>query len=197
MSLCHGWGRQRQPPQTVSHIHIRHIQNVWAHWYAVHQHTVAALHSYTHKNKLRYWGFLDHLWSQNAVAALHSYTHTTWIRFWGSGSLMESKWCRYVMIEADSHLNCFSYLSKKYSKCLSTLICCPLAYNSSLTQLYSQILAQILGFWVTCGVKMISLCHGWGWQPPQTVSHIHIRHVQSVWAHWYAVHKHAVSALHS
>jgi hypothetical protein len=24
-----------------------------------------------------------------------------------------------------------------------------------------------LGFWVTCGVKMMWLCHVWGWQPPQ------------------------------
>ncbi len=47
------------------------------------------------------------------------------------------------------------------------------------------------------GVKMVSLCHGWGWQAPQTASHIHIGHVQSVWAHWYAVHRQMVAALHS
>jgi hypothetical protein len=77
MSLCHAWGWQLA--QTASHIHIRHIQTVWAHWYAVHWHM---------------------------VAALHSYTHPTWLRFWGSGSLVvvESKWCDYVMVEADSHL---------------------------------------------------------------------------------------------
>ncbi len=38
------------------------------------------------------------------VVASNSYTHTTWLGFWGSGSLVESKWYRYVMIEADSHL---------------------------------------------------------------------------------------------
>ncbi len=38
------------------------------------------------------------------VAALHSYTHPTWLRFWGSGFLAETKWCDYVMVEADSHL---------------------------------------------------------------------------------------------
>jgi hypothetical protein len=38
------------------------------------------------------------------VATLHSYTHPTWLRFWGSGSLVESKWCHYVMVEADSQL---------------------------------------------------------------------------------------------
>ena len=66
-----------QPPQTASPIHITHIQRVWAHWYAVHWHT---------------------------AAALHSYTHPSWLRFWGSGSLMESKWCHYVMVEAEGHL---------------------------------------------------------------------------------------------
>jgi hypothetical protein len=30
-----------------------------------------------------------------------------------------------------------------------------LAYGSSLTQFYSPYLAQIFGFWVTCGVKMM------------------------------------------
>jgi hypothetical protein len=94
MSLCHGWGWQ--PHQSASHIHIRHIQSVWAHWYAVHGHT---------------------------VSALHSYTHPTWLRFWGL---------------------------------------------------------------VTCAVKMMSLCHGWSWQPNQTAPHIHMRHLQNVWACWYA-----------
>jgi hypothetical protein len=73
---------------------------------------------------------------------------------------------------------------------------CPWAYSISLTQLYPPYLAQILGLWVTCGVIIMSLCHGWGWQPPQTVSHIHIRHLKSVWARWYAIHRHMVAALH-
>ncbi len=75
MWLCHGWGWQ--PPQTASWIHIRHIKSGWAQCYAVHGHT---------------------------VSALHSYIHPTWLRFGGSGSLVESKWCDYVMVEADSHL---------------------------------------------------------------------------------------------
>ena len=32
----------------ASRIHIRHIQSVWAHWYAVHRHMLWVLHSYTH-----------------------------------------------------------------------------------------------------------------------------------------------------
>ncbi len=56
------------------------------------------------------------------------------------------------------------------------VICCMSCYYHS--HLIIPYLAQILGFWVTCGVKMMSLCHGWGWQPPQTASHIHIRHTK-------------------
>ena len=90
-----------------------------------------------------------------------------------------------------------SHIHITHRKCLSTLICCPSAYNISLTKFYSPYLAQILGFWVTCGVKMMSLRQGWGWQLPQTASHIQIRHIQSVWAYWYAVHQHTTAALHS
>ncbi len=75
MQLCHGWGWPQS--QTTFYIHIRHIKSVWAHYYAVHRHM---------------------------EAALHSYTYPTWLRFWGSGSLVKAKWCDYVMFEADSHL---------------------------------------------------------------------------------------------
>ncbi len=137
MSLCHGWGWQ--PPQTASHIHNRHIQSVWVHWYAVHRHMVAALHNFTHPTWLRFWGsgslveskwcdyvmveadshlellptsILDitNVWAhwyavrRHTVSALQSYTHPTWLRFCSSWSLVESKWCHYVIVEADSHL---------------------------------------------------------------------------------------------
>ncbi len=83
------------------------------------------------------------------------------------------------------------------TKCLNTLVCCQWAYGSSLKQLYPHYLGQMLGFWLTCWVKLMSLCHGWGWQPPQTTSHIRFRHIQSVWAHWYAVHGHMAVASNS
>ena len=35
-------------------------------------------------------------------SCLHSYTHPTWLRFWGTW-LVESRWCHYLMVEADSH----------------------------------------------------------------------------------------------
>ncbi len=63
-------------------------------------------------------------------------------------------------------------------------------YGSSLNQFYPHYLGHLLGFWVTCGVKMMSLHHCWGWEPPQTASCIPIRHIQNAWAHLYAVHGH-------
>jgi len=101
------------------------------------------------------------------------------------------------MVEADSHLKLLPDPFKIYTKYLSTLICCPWAYISSLAQLYPPYLAQIFGYLVTCGVKIMSLCHGWGWQPPQTASRVYIRNIQSIWAHWYSVHGHTLAALHS
>ncbi len=100
------------------------------------------------------FGALGHLWSQNDMIM-------SWLRLTATS-------------------NCFPHPYCTCTKYLSTLICCPLAYGSSLTQFYPPYLAQILGFWVTCGVKIMWLCHGWGWWPPQTAYHIHIRHVQSV-----------------
>ncbi len=42
------------------------------------------------------------------IAALNSFIHrSTRLRFWCSGSLVESKWCHKVMVEADSHLKLF------------------------------------------------------------------------------------------
>ena len=90
-----------------------------------------------------------------------------------------------------------SLIHIRHIRSVWALICCPFAYSSSLKQWYPSYLAQILGFWVTCGVKMMSLRHGWGWHPPQTIYCIHMKHIQSVWAHWYAVHRHTVAALHS
>jgi hypothetical protein len=164
MWLCHGWGRQ--PPQTASHIHIRHKQSDWAQWYAVHWHTVAALHSFTYLTQI--WGFwvtcgvkmmwLCHGWGWWPPQTA-SHIHITCIQsFWAHWYAVH-----WHMVAA---LNSFTYL------------------------------AQIWGFWVTCGVKMMSLCHGWGGQPPQTASHIHIRHAHSIWGHWYADHRHIVVAVH-
>ncbi len=97
------------------------------------------------------FGVLGHLWSQNDVIM-------SWLR-----------------LSATS--NCFPHPYGTYTKkWLSTLICYPWAYSSSFTQLYPHYWCQILGLYFTCGVKMMWLCHDWGWQPPQTASHFHIRY---------------------
>ncbi len=150
------------------------MQIVWAHWYAV-------------------GGYM-------AVAS-NSDTFSTWLIFWGFGSLVESKWCHYIIVEADSHLkllpastvdmyklfehinmlfwgiqqqpqivihnllgsyfgvlghllsqhdvimswlrltatsNCLLPPHHKYTQCMSTLICCPWAYDSSLNSLSAK-----------------------------------------------------------
>ena len=65
MSLCQDWCWH--PPQTASLIHLRHLQSVRAHWYAVLWHRVAVLISYTHPTWIRFIWVLGHLWSQNDV----------------------------------------------------------------------------------------------------------------------------------
>jgi hypothetical protein len=80
------------------------------------------------------FGVLGHLWSQNDVIMSR------------------------LRLKATS--KCFPHPHYTYKKCLSTLIGCPSAYSSSLTQVYPPHLSQILEFRVTCGVKMMSLHHG-------------------------------------
>ncbi len=75
LSVHLGW--DWAPPQTTSFVHIRNIKSVWTNWYAVHGHT---------------------------VAALHSHNHTSWLSVLGSGSLVEPKWCHNIMGQADSQL---------------------------------------------------------------------------------------------
>ncbi len=132
------------------------------------------------------------------VAALHSYTHPTWLTFWGTGSLVESKWCDNVMVEADSHLKllptCILDINKVYEQI-------DMLSMSTQYQPYTVIPTLLLGsdFGVLGHLwsqKMIWLCHGWGNKQAQTASQIHIRHIQSVWSHWYAVHVQTISILH-
>ena len=119
--------------------------------------------------------FSTHFWhfsmySSQFYPAIHCLTHATHL-------YLSHRTCNHTWIASNNVIFCMSCY-----------------FNFHLIVSY---LAQILGFWVTCGVKMMWLCHGWGWQPPQTASHIHIRHIQSAWAHYYAVHGHTVAALHS
>ena len=92
---------------------------------------------------------------------------------------------------------CFPHPYQTYTNYLSTLTCCPLAYVSSLTQPSIWLGSDCGALGLLCGVEMMSLRHGWGWQPPQTASHIHIKHIQNIWALWLVVHGHLLAALHS
>ncbi len=102
-------------------------------------------------------------------------------------SAYSSHFCPDVCCETHTTHLCSSHWTCNHTWIGSNKVafCMSCYYHSYLIIPY---LAQILGFWVTCGVKMMSLCHCWGWQPPQNNSHIHIRHIKSVWAHWYANH---------
>ena len=59
------------------------------------------------------------------------------------------------MFEDNSHLKLLPKSILNIQKYLNTLICCPLAYGSSLTQFYPPYLAQILGYVVTGKVKIM------------------------------------------
>ncbi len=90
------------------------------------------------------------------VAALHSFTHPTWSRFLGSRSLAESKYCDYVMVDADDHLKLLptSILDMcKVFEHIDMLSACIQYQPYTVNPPY--FLAQVLGFWVTCGVKMM------------------------------------------
>ncbi len=147
MWLCHGWGWH--PPQTTSH---SHIYNMFEHFdmlsIGIQQQPYTVLPTILGSD----FEVLGHLWSQHDVIM--------------------------SLLRLTATSNWFPHLHYTYRKSLSTLICCALAYSKSLTQIYPSNLAHILRFFcVTCGVKMMSLCLGWGCQPPQTASHIHIIHI--------------------
>ncbi len=154
MPRLHSWGWY--PPQTTSYIHIRHIQSVWA---------IGMLSQW-------YMG-----------AALYSYAGQAGPRFGKPASLEEWKWCYLKsclrLIFTSDH---FIFHKKAHSKCLSHWYAFSKAYGCTLLQLHRPSCLQIWGFRFTWGVEMVPQRHGWGWHSPQTTSHIHIRHIQSVWA---------------
>ena len=88
---------------------------------------------------------------------------------------MESKWYDYVMVEADSHLKLLHTFILDIYTVSEHIDMMSIGIQQQPYTVYPPYLAQMLGFWVTCGVKMIALCHGCGWQPPQTAPHIHIK----------------------
>jgi len=69
-----------------------------------------------------------------------------------------------IMVEAGSHLKLYSTSICDIYKVFEHIdvLTISIWYSGSLLQLQLHYLAQILGFWfwVTCGVKMMSLHHG-------------------------------------
>ena len=147
---------------------VRHIQSVWAHWYAVHGHTSAALNSYTLLLGSDF-GVLGHLWwSRNDVIRswlrltstsncfphpYHTYNMFEHIDMLSIGiqqqpftvlptllgsdfEVLGHLWSQHHVIMSRLRLTATSYwcphLYYTYTKSLSTLICCALAYSKSL-----------------------------------------------------------------
>ena len=140
MTSHHSWGWQ--PPQTASCIHIKHIQSVWAHWYAVHGHHSAALNRYC-------------------------YTPTTWLRIWGSGSLVLWHWHDVIVswLRLTATSNCFlhtymtpqSVLAHWYAVHQHMVVVVLAALGS-----YPHYLAQMLCSGSLVDLKYLFLS-GWGW----------------------------------
>ncbi len=96
MPFPHGWGKY--PPLITSYIYIRHIQSVWA----------VGMMSQGHMG-----------------APLNHPTGQVVPRIGSSGSLVEWKWCHYVMFEADIHLRpLHTPLFDIPPKVFEPLICC-------------------------------------------------------------------------
>ncbi len=62
---------------------------------------------------------------RHMVATLLRYTHPTWLRFLWSGSLVESKWRHYIMVDAALLFKLLLTSMSHVYKCMRILICCP------------------------------------------------------------------------
>ena len=168
MSLHHCW--DWQSPQTASCIHLKHIQGVWAHWYGDHGHM--------------------------AIAA-NIYTPTSWVRCWGSGSLVESKWCHYIMVEADSHLKLSSCIHIRHTKSFEHLDMLSMGIWQEPDTVKPTLLGSDVG---VLGHLQSQNDVNTSWLRPTATSdcfpHPSLVYLQGVWAHWYADLGHTLSALH-
>ncbi len=107
MPLHHGWGWC--PPQTASHIHIRHIQCAWVIGILSQGHMGAPFYPYTSKVGPRFWNF-GHLWTENDA-------NTSWLRL-------------------TSTSDCFPHPYKTYKMCLRYCFAVSRAYGYTLILLY-------------------------------------------------------------
>ncbi len=207
-------------------ISIRHIQSVWAIGMVSHRCMGSALYHYTGNVgpkcskcgsfvECQWWYCMilrltstsdrphPYVWGIGMLsqwhigAPLYGSTGQVDPRFWSFGSLVEWKWCNYIMVEAHIHLRLISTSILDIYKVLEPLICFLKGiwvYPYTVTQAN---LAWDFWFFVTCEVEMMPLHHGWGWYPPQTTptfildiykaSEVLFCCLKSMWVHPYII----------
>jgi hypothetical protein len=92
-------------------------------------------------------------------------------------------------------IDCIPHPYWMYTKCFSTLRCCGWAYGCIIIAVLHVQVGGILGEMGYGRACMMLWCHGWGFKPPLTASHIHIRCIQSFLAPWDAVDGHMGTSL--
>ncbi len=105
-----------------------------------------------------------------------------WSQILEFGSLVDWKWCHYMMVEADIYLRLLLISILDIYTVFEVLFFC---LKGILEHPYTITLAKLASCFGLLGhlrVGMMQLRHGWGWYPPQTDSHIHKRHIQHIWA---------------
>ena len=96
------------------------------------------------------------------------------------------------MVEADILLRLLSSSIFNIFKLVEHLYAVSRACGCTVIPFHRPSWPQSWDVWVACAVEMIPLHHVCGCHDPsiQTASHLHIRQIQSVWAHWYAFNRH-------
>ena len=133
------------------------------------------------------------------TAALKSFTQSTRrLRFWGSGSLVESKWCHYIIVEADSQLKLLSVSILDIYKVFEQIDMLSISiWQQPYTVIPTLICSDfgVLGHLLSWNDVIIM-----SWLRLTAASNCFLHQYQtcqSVWTHWYVVIWHTVAALHS
>ncbi len=129
-------------------------------------------------------------------APLHCYTCADGGKFWKFG--VRQSWNHIVVswLRLQTPTDCIPHLYWMHKKCFSTLICCGWAYGCTLTLLYLCRWGPNFENLGSGRAVTTLLCHGWGFKPLLTASHIHIRCIKSVLVPLYAVDGHMGAPLH-
>ena len=153
MPLRHSWGCQ--PPQSTTHILIRHKQSVLV---------------------------IGMLSQGNMGAPFYRYTDQVGPRFVKSGSLVEWKWCHYIMAEADINLRPFHTSIFDIYKGFEPLECCLKGTWVHPYTVTPAKLAPDFGIWVHLWSENDVITSWFRLISTSDPSYIHIMHIKSVWA---------------